>query len=56
MDNQPQPQPQTPAPSLNNHVSADDLKKIRGGIASGSVTGIRARVEKSDEDFPAPAM
>ena len=42
---------ETPAPS--NHVSADDLKKIRGGIATGAAPGVRSRVEKDDEDKPA---
>ena len=46
----------TETPHFNNHVSAEDLKKIRGGIASPEVPEARARVEKSDEDFPAPAM
>jgi hypothetical protein len=52
MDNQ----NKTETPRLNNHVSAEDLKKIRGGIASPDVPSARARVEKSDEDFPAPSM
>jgi hypothetical protein len=56
MDNQTQTQTLTatpPAtPSLNNHVSAEDLKKIRGGIASPDTSVVRSKVEKSDEDFP----
>jgi hypothetical protein len=49
-------QPEDQRRSLNQHISVDDLKKIRGGIAEGGEVGDTAmRVEKSDEDFAKPA-
>ena len=50
-------QPEDQRRQLNNHISVDDLKKIRGGIADGGEMGDTAArtVEKSDEDFARPA-
>lgn len=36
------------------HISADDLKRIRGGVGSGTPSVDRAAVEKDDEDKPRP--
>ena len=41
--------PRTP----NAHISAEDLKKIRGGIALPAPPR-RTAAEKEDEDFPTP--
>lgn len=54
------PQATTPAttpaapPLEQNHISLDDLKKIRGGVGEPAPPRI-SPVEKSDEDFPAQA-
>lgn len=39
------------ARSPNLHLSAADLKKIRGGLSIG-VAPVRPASEKADEDFP----
>jgi hypothetical protein len=46
---------ETPAasPVDHNHISIDDLKKIRGGVGEPSTPTMSA-VEKSDEDFAKP--
>jgi hypothetical protein len=54
MENQNKPAAPAPTTPSNNHVSAEDLKKIRGGIASPGAPTLRSVVEKSDEDHPRP--
>jgi hypothetical protein len=36
------------------HISPDDLKRIRGGVGSETPSVDRAAVEKDDEDKPRP--
>ena len=52
---QPAATPAAAQPGEHNHISLDDLKKIRGGVGEPSMP-VMAAVEKSDEDFPAPAI
>ncbi len=49
-------QPIADRPGEHNHISLDDLKKIRGGVGEPMMPASMSAVEKSDEDFPAPAM